>query len=139
VPNKLITNSARARRMMLPLLRSAYAVSLAVLYPIMVVWSGIGVGSKIGYASIFAFVPVLLTTVAGVAALSPHLLETGRAYGASRWQQIACIQIPAGLPTLVSALRLGGAPVIVVIIMAETLGAVAGPGFPDHAPPSPAQ
>jgi NitT/TauT family transport system permease protein/taurine transport system permease protein len=95
----------------------------------MMVWFGIGIGSKIGFAAIFAFVPTLLTTVAGVAALSPDLLETGRAYGAARWQQILYIQIPASLPTLVAALRLGGALVIVGVIVAEMLGAVAGLGF----------
>lgn len=125
----LIASSAPARRMALPVLRSAYAVPLVVLYPVMMVWFGIGVGSKIGFASLFAFVPTLLTTVAGVAALSPHLVETGRAYGAKRWQQILYIQIPASLPTLVAALRLGGALVIVGVIVAEMLGAVEGLGF----------
>ncbi len=125
----LIASSARARRMALPVLRSAYAVPLVVLYPVMMVWFGIGVGSKIGFASIFAFVPTLLTTVAGVAALNPQLVETGRAYGARRWQQILYIQIPASLPTLVAALRLGGALVIVGVIVAEMLGAVEGLGF----------
>jgi NitT/TauT family transport system permease protein len=125
----LIASSARARRMSLPVLRAAYAVPLVVLYPVMMVWFGIGIGSKIGFAVIFAFVPTLLTTVAGVAALSPQLVETGRAYGASRWQQILYIQIPASLPTLVAALRLGGALVIVGVIVAEMLGAVGGIGF----------
>jgi NitT/TauT family transport system permease protein/taurine transport system permease protein len=125
----LIASSARGRRMVLPVLRAAYAVPLVVLYPVMMVWFGIGVGSKVGFAAIFAFVPTLLTTVAGVAALNPALLETGRAYGAVRWQQILYIQIPASLPTLVAALRLGGALVIVGVIVAEMLGAVGGIGF----------
>lgn len=125
----LIASSARARRMALPVLRAAYAVPLVVLYPVMMVWFGFEMGSKIAFASIFAFVPTLLTTVAGVAALSPQLQETARAYGANRWQQILYIQIPASLPTLVSALRLGGALVIVGVIVAEMLGAVEGLGF----------
>jgi len=125
----LIASSPRARRLALPVLRSAYAVPLVVLYPVMMVWFGLGIGSKVGFAAIFAFVPTLLTTVAGVAALSPQLLETARAYGASRWQRILYIQIPASLPTLVSALRLGGALVIVGVIVAEMLGAVEGLGF----------
>lgn len=125
----LIASSARARRMALPVLRSAYAVPMVVLYPVMMVWFGLGIGSKVGFASIFAFVPTLLTTVAGVAALSPHLLETARAFGASRWQRILYVQIPASLPTLVAALRLGGALVIVGVTVAEMLGAVEGLGF----------
>lgn len=125
----LIASSGRARRMALPVLRSAYAVPMVVLYPVMMVWFGLGIGSKVGFAVIFAFVPTLLTTVAGVAALSPHLLETARAFGASRWQRILYVQIPASLPTLVAALRLGGALVIIGVTVAEMLGAVEGLGF----------
>src|SRR3546814_1098647 len=56
-------------------------------------------------------------------------LETARAFGASRWQRILHVQIPASLPTLVAALRLGGALVIVGVTVAEMLGAVEGIGF----------
>lgn len=125
----LIASSPRARRMALPLLRSAYAVPMVVLYPVMMVWFGLGIGSKVAFATIFAFVPTLLTTVAGVAALSPNLLETARAFGANRWQRILYVQVPASLPTLVAALRLGGALVIVGVTVAEMLGAVEGLGF----------
>lgn len=125
----LIASSPRARRMALPVLRSAYAVPMVVLYPVMMVWFGLGIGSKVAFAVVFAFVPTLLVTVAGVAALSPHLLETARAFGASRLQRILHVQIPASLPTLVAALRLGGALVIVGVTVAEMLGAVEGIGF----------
>ncbi len=125
----VIASSARGTRIVLPLLRSAYALPVVVLYPVMMVWFGLGMGSKIGFASIFAFIPTVLTTVAGVAALSPNLRETARAFGATRWQQILYVQVPASLPALVSALRLGGALVIVGVIVAEMLGAVGGLGF----------
>lgn len=124
-----IASSERATRIVLPLLRPAYALPVVVLYPVMMVWFGLGIGSKIGFATIFAFIPTLLTTVAGVAALSPNLRETARASGATRWQQILYVQVPASLPALVAALRLGGALVIVGVIVAEMLGAVGGLGF----------
>src|SRR3546814_19277080 len=57
-------------------------------------------------------------------------LETARAFGASRWQCILHVQIPASLPTLVAAHRLGGALVFVGVTVAELLGAVEGIGFP---------
>ena len=125
----LIASSPAARRVTLPILRSAYAVPMVVLYPVMLVWFGLGMGSKIGFAVIFALVPTLLTTVAGVAALSPHLVETARAFGANRWQRILYVQIPASLPALVAALRLGGALVIVAVTVAEMLGSFEGLGF----------
>ncbi|HEY7206226.1 MAG TPA: ABC transporter permease [Methylomirabilota bacterium] len=126
---QVVGSSARARRMLLPVLRSAYAVPLVVLYPVMMVWFGLGSPSKIAFASIYAFIPTMLTAVAGVAALSPALGETARAFGATRAQQILYIALPASLPSIVAALRLGGALVIVGVIVAQMLGAADGLGF----------
>src|SRR5262249_57606933 len=68
---QLIGPSLTARRMLLPVLRSAYAVPLVVLYPVMMVWFGLGSESKIAFASIYAFIPTLLTPLARVPALTP--------------------------------------------------------------------
>ena len=65
VLGQLVGASATARRMLLPVLRSAYAVPLVVLYPVMMVWFGLGSQSKIAFASIYAFIPTMLTAVAG--------------------------------------------------------------------------
>jgi NitT/TauT family transport system permease protein len=126
---QLIGASPTVRRVALPVLRGAYAVPLVVLYPVMMVWFGLGPESKIAFASIYAFIPTMLTAVAGVAALSPALGETARAFGATRTQQILYIAVPASLPSIVAALRLGGALVIVGVIVAEMLGAADGLGF----------
>ena len=128
VVGQLVGASPTARRMLLPVIRSAYAVPLVVLYPVMMVWFGLGAESKIAFASLYAFIPTMLTAVAGVAALSPALGETARAFGATRLQQILYIALPASLPSIVAALRLGGALVIVGVIVAEMLGAVEGLG-----------
>lgn len=126
---QIVGASPAARRMLLPAVRGAYAVPLVVLYPVMMVWFGLGAESKIAFASVYAFIPTMLTAVAGVAALSPALAETARALGASRTQQILYIAVPASLPSVVAALRLGGALVIVGVIVAEMLGAAEGLGF----------
>ena len=126
---QLIGASARARRMLLPVLRGAYAVPLVVLYPAMMVWFGLGMESKIAFAALYAFIPTLLTALAGVSALNPSLGETARAFGATRGQQILYIALPASLPSVVAALRLGGALVIVGVIVAEMLGASEGLGY----------
>lgn len=129
IAGQLVAASPAARRMLLPVIRSAYAVPLVVLYPVMMVWFGLGPESKIAFAAIYAFIPTMLTVVAGVAALSPALAETARALGATRAQQILYVALPASLPSLVAALRLGGALVIVGVIVAEMLGAADGLGF----------
>ena len=126
---QLVGASARARRMLLPTVRAAYAVPLVVLYPVMMVWFGLGMESKIAFAALYAFIPTMLTALAGVSALNPSLAETARAFGATRVQQILYIAVPASLPSVVAALRLGGALVIVGVIVAEMLGASDGLGY----------
>lgn len=126
---QLVGASRPARRMLLPVVRAAYAVPLVVLYPVMMVWFGLGPESKIAFAALYAVIPVMLTVAAGVGALSPSLHETARALGATRLQQVLYIALPASLPSLVAALRLGGALVIVGVIVAEMLGAADGLGF----------
>jgi NitT/TauT family transport system permease protein/taurine transport system permease protein len=126
---QLVGSSGAARRALLPVLRGAYAVPLVVLYPAMLVWFGLGSPSKIAFASIYALLPTMLTAVAGVAALSPALAETARAFGATRVQQMLYIALPASLPSIVAALRLGGALVIVGVIVAQMLGAAEGLGY----------
>jgi NitT/TauT family transport system permease protein/taurine transport system permease protein len=83
----------------------------------------------VAFASLYALIPTLLTAVAGVAALSPALGETARALGATRLQQILYVALPASLPSIVAALRLGGALVIVGVIVAQMLGAADGLGY----------
>lgn len=124
-----VAASPAARRMLLPVVRGAYAVPLVVLYPVMMVWFGLGSESKIAFAALYAFIPTMLTAVAGVAAMSPALGETARAFGATRVQQVLYIALPASLPSIVAALRLGGALVIVGVIVAQMLGAADGLGF----------
>jgi NitT/TauT family transport system permease protein/taurine transport system permease protein len=126
---QILGASPTARRMLLPMIRSAYAVPLVVLYPVMMVWFGLGPESKIAFAALYAFIPTMLTALAGVAALNPALAETARARGATRAQQVLYVALPASLPSSVAALRLGGALVIVGVIVAEMLGAGAGLGF----------
>jgi NitT/TauT family transport system permease protein len=126
---QLVGASPVARRMLLPVIRGAYAVPLVVLYPVMMVWFGLGAESKIAFAALYAFIPTMLTALAGVTAMSPALGETARAFGATRVQQILYIAVPASLPSTVAALRLGGALVIVGVIVAEMLGAAEGLGF----------
>ncbi len=117
------------RRILLPLIRSAYAVPLVVLYPVIMVWFGLGASSKIAFASMYAFIPTLLTVVAGIAAINPALQLCGRAYAATRTQQILYISLPASLPSIIAALRLGGALVIIGVIVSEMLGSMNGLGF----------
>jgi NitT/TauT family transport system permease protein len=125
----LVGGVARLRDLLLPVFSSLYAVPIVILYPIFTAWFGIGSGSKIAFAGIYGFFPVMLSTVAGIRTIEPQLLLAARAMGASLPQQIGRVVIPASIPTVLAGLRLGGALTIVGVVVSEMLTSAAGIGY----------
>lgn len=122
-------SSPRFRRLLLPVVSSAYAIPLVVLYPLFTAWFGIGQPSKIVFASVYGFLPTLLGAAAGAQTIDRGLLVTAKSMGATRFQQIVHVLLPATMPTVLSSLRIGGALVIVGVVVAEMLMSTAGIGF----------
>ena len=120
---------ARLRGLLLPVFSSLYAVPIVILYPVFTAWFGVGSESKIAFAGIYAFFPVLLSTAAGIQTIDPQFVLAARSMGATLTQQIARVIIPASLPTVFAGLRLGGALAIIGVVVAEMLTAAAGIGY----------
>lgn len=125
----LLGSSFRFRKLLLPVVSSAYAVPLVVLYPLFTAWFGIGMESKIVFASVYGFLPTLLGAAAGVQTIDRSLVVTARSMGASRAQQVRHVLLPAAMPVVLSSLRIGGALAIVGVVVAEMLMSTAGIGF----------
>ena len=102
---------------------------IVILYPIFTAWFGIGSQSKVMFAGIYGFFPVMLSTAAGIRTIDPQFLLAARSMGATVTQQITKVIIPASLPTVFGGLRLGGALAIIGVIVAEMLTASAGIGY----------
>ena len=79
---------------------SLYAVPIVILYPIFTAWFGIGSQSKIIFAGVYGFFPVMLSTAAGIRTIDPQLLLAARSMGATLPQQITRVIIPASIPTV---------------------------------------
>lgn len=120
---------ARLRNLLLPVVSSLYAVPIVILYPVFTAWFGVGSESKIAFAGIYAFFPVMLSTAAGIQTIDPQFLLAARSMGATLPQQIARVIIPASLPTVFAGLRLGGALAIIGVVVSEMLTAAAGIGY----------
>lgn len=117
------------RDLLLPVFSSLYAIPIVILYPIFTAWFGIGSESKILFAGIYGFFPVMLSTAAGIRTIDPQFLLAARSMGATLTQQITRVIIPASLPTVFGGLRLGGALAIIGVVVAEMLTASAGIGY----------
>ncbi|HUN46552.1 MAG TPA: ABC transporter permease [Stellaceae bacterium] len=118
-----------SRNLLLPIFSTLYAVPIVILYPVFTAWLGIGSESKIAFAAVYGFFPTMLGTASGIRTIDPQLLLAARAMGASLPQRIGRVIIPASIPTVLAGLRLGGALVIVGVVVAEMLTASAGIGY----------
>ena len=80
----LVGGLAILRNLLLPVFSSLYAVPIVILYPIFTAWFGIGSESKIAFAGIYGFFPVMLSTAAGIRTIDQQLLLAARSMGATR-------------------------------------------------------
>jgi NitT/TauT family transport system permease protein/taurine transport system permease protein len=125
----LVGGLAALRDLLLPVFSSLYAVPIVILYPIFTAWFGIGSESKIAFAGLYGFFPVMLSTAAGIRTIDQQLLLAARSMGATLAQQITRVIIPASIPTVLSGLRLGGALAIIGVVVSEMLTSSAGIGY----------
>ena len=125
----LVGGLALLRNLLLPVFSSLYAVPIVILYPIFTAWFGIGSESKIAFAGVYGFFPVMLSTAAGIRTIDAQLLLAARSMGATLPQQITRVIIPASIPTVLTGLRLGGALTIIGVVVSEMLTSSAGIGY----------
>ncbi|MBS0247876.1 MAG: ABC transporter permease [Proteobacteria bacterium] len=120
---------AVVRNLMLPVVSSLYAIPIVILYPIFTAWFGIGSESKIAFAGVYGFFPVMLSTAAGIRTIDEQYLLAARSMGASLPQLITRVIIPAAIPTVLAGLRLGGALTIIGVVVSEMLTSASGIGY----------
>jgi ABC-type nitrate/sulfonate/bicarbonate transport system, permease component len=125
----IVGGIASLRQLMLPVFSSLYAVPIVILYPVFTAWFGIGSESKIIFAGVYGFFPVMLSTAAGIRTIDEQYLLAARSMGASLPQIITRVIIPASIPTVLVGLRLGGALTIIGVIFAEMLTSANGIGY----------
>jgi len=124
-----VGSSVKVRGALLPVFSALFAVPLVVLYPLFTAWFGIGSTSKIVFASVYGFLPTLLGTAAGAQTIDSQLTRVAASMGATRAQEVIWVYLPATVPTILASFRLGGALVIVGVVVAEMMTSIAGIGF----------
>lgn len=117
------------RRAVTPLLSSAYAIPLVVIYPLLAAWFGIGATSQVAFAGLYGIIPAALATAAGVRSIDPQLSITATSMGATLTQRILHVALPAAIPSVLSGVRIGGALAIVGVVLAQMLVSTEGLGF----------
>jgi ABC-type nitrate/sulfonate/bicarbonate transport system permease component len=104
------------------------ATPRVALIPLLLLWFGLGTTAKIAVVFLSGLFPVLMNTFSGVRTVSAHLVDVGRAYGASEGQLFGKVILPAALPFLMAGIRLALGRALIGIITAEMFTAVTGMG-----------
>jgi NitT/TauT family transport system permease protein/taurine transport system permease protein len=112
-----------------PILAAMIALPFVILYPVLMIWFGIGPASKIAFGVLLGVFPIALNTMVGVASIDKGYSRMARSIGASRMQAVAQVTIPLALPTVLAGLRLGTSLIVIGVILTEMLASTDGIGY----------
>ena len=114
---------------MRPLLRVLSQINAFTLFPVFVLFFGIGELAKFSVIFWSCLWPILFTTIAGVKEVDPLLLKVARSMGGGRMVLSARVLLPGALPSIFTGVRLGAATAFLMLIAAEMIGSSAGLGW----------
>ena len=112
-----------------PFVNAMNATPRVALLPLVIIWLGIGILSKIGIIFLGAVFPILINTRDGVKTTPVNLLTAARSFGASEWMLFKTVVLPSTVPFILTGLRLGLGRAIVGVMVGELYAATAGIGF----------
>lgn len=112
-----------------PFLTSLYATPRVALVPLILIWFGIGMWSKVFIVFINAFFPVLINTIGGVKAIDRDLLRAARSFCASDWQIFTTVVLPGSVPFILTGVRQAVALGLIGVVVGEMFGGSEGIGY----------
>jgi len=112
-----------------PLLITSQNVPVFAIAPLLVVWFGYGFFSKVMMAAIIVFFPITISVLDGLKRTDPDLIRLFRTMGATRWQILWKLRVPAAMPALFSGLKLSAIYSTIGAVIGEWVGAGAGLGY----------
>ena len=118
-----------ARRFFMPILVLSQTVPVFALAPILILWVGYGLGSKIAMTILIIYFPVTSTFFDGLRATPSGFLDLAQSMQATRMRILFCVRVPAALPALSSGLRLAAVYAPIGAIIGEWVGASQGLGY----------
>jgi ABC-type nitrate/sulfonate/bicarbonate transport system permease component len=112
-----------------PLVELLRPISPLAVFPLAILWFGIGDASKIFVIALAASFPVILNTYAGVRSIDPNFFRASQSLGADPIEIFTTIVLPGSLPQIFTGVRLAWGISLIVIIAAEMVGATVGIGY----------
>ena len=112
-----------------PWIATLYSIPIITVVPLIIIWFGIGIFSKVVVVFKITAVAIILNTAAGIKALDPVWLELAKSLRLSDWETSYKIRLPGALPFIITGMRLGVGRALLGVIVAELMAANAGLGY----------
>ena len=125
----LVASFPPVRRWLMPVLVVSQAIPVFALAPVLVLWLGYGLLSKVAMAVLIIYFPVTAAFFDGLRRTDPGWLDLARTMDGSRWRILRHIRIPAALPALCSGIRVATAVAPIGAVVGEWVGSSAGLGY----------
>lgn len=116
-------------RILAPYIVASQSIPVVAIAPLLVIWLGPGVLSKILITALIVFFPILINVIVGVRAVPTGLYDLMHSFQASRWQILRYLEVPAAMPVFLGGLRIGATLAVIGAVVGEFVGADRGLGF----------
>ncbi|MFN8468514.1 MAG: ABC transporter permease [Caldilineaceae bacterium] len=112
-----------------PYIVASQSIPIVAIAPLLIIWLGSGLSSKVIVCALISFFPVLISTIVGIRNVDPDLQDLMRSLRAGRGQMFWKLELPAALPVIFGGLKLSVTLAVVGAVVGEFVGADAGLGF----------
>jgi ABC-type nitrate/sulfonate/bicarbonate transport system permease component len=125
----LLNFSGWMRRAVYPLLVTSQTIPMVALAPLLLIWVGYDISSKLIVVVLYCFFPIAVAYADGLASVEPEMIRLMRSMKASHWQILRMVRLPAAMPSFFSGLRIAATYSVVGAIFGEYVGAEQGLGI----------
>ncbi len=125
----ILAKSPTVERWLSPYIVASQAIPIVAIAPLLIIWLGPGITSKVLICALIVFFPVLINTIIGLRSVPDDLRDLMRSLHASRWQMFRLLEVPAGMPVLLGGMRIGATLAVIGAVVGEFVGADRGLGF----------
>lgn len=119
---------SRLRAMFNPLISAFHATPRVALLPLLILWLGIGIGSKVAIVFLGSIFPILITVMAGMRTIDENLLKCARSFGANDRQIFLTLALPSIVPFIIAGMRLAVGRALIGVVVGELVASTAGIG-----------
>lgn len=112
-----------------PMIVALQATPVVAYAPLLVIWFGSGLMSKVITCALIVFFPMLMNTIVGVRSVPKSLRDLMRSVNANRWQTLVKLEVPAAAPMLLGGLKVSATLAVIGAVVGEFVSAKAGLGF----------